>query len=57
MANKLSKRQENKQRLISDLKSQMRDDQYAWQDFIWDLIDEALQKRTQKELKQLLYGD
>ena len=50
------KAKKNKEKLIKDLISDMMDDNYGYRDFIEGLCYEALQKRSQKELKEILYG-
>lgn len=48
---------ENKENLIEKLIQEINNDSYNWQDFSTGLMREALWKRTQKELKQILYGN
>lgn len=52
-------RRENKNKLIFDLIYDMFETQnaYDYEDFKKDLCIEALGRRTQKELKQILYGE
>lgn len=51
------KRKENKAKLVKELKEQLMNQQYEYQDFIWSLVEESLYNRKQKELKQILYGN
>lgn len=57
MKNKISKQKENKNKLVSDVVFMVMENSYEYHDFIKDLVYEALSKRTQKELKQILYGE
>jgi len=50
------KRKENKSKLILDVVHDLMENQYDSQQYIKDLLIEALSKRNQKELKQILYG-
>jgi len=55
--NRVKKAKENKNKLIQQLIREFRDDVYNWENYIMDLCEEALSKRTQKELKAILYGE
>lgn len=50
-------RRENKERLITAIITDMRNNIYEYEDFIFDLVEETLNKRTQKELKQILHNE
>lgn len=55
---KLSKAEvarQNKQELINDFIDELKGDLYNYEDYIFDLVRETLQKRTQKELKYFLF--
>lgn len=47
-------RKENKEKLIEMIVSQLQSQVYEYEDFIFNLCREALLKRTNKELKELL---
>ena len=55
-AQKTLKQKENKQKLIKDLKDSIQNDLNSYEDLMWSLIDESLQNKSQKWLKQILYG-
>jgi len=44
----------NKDKLITEVIKDMFEDTYNWEDYMRGLCIEALQKRTQKELKHVL---
>ena len=48
------KRAENKKKLIDEIISMIENDICGYENFCLDLAREALQKRTQKELKEFL---
>ncbi len=48
------KRRANKERLVNECINMLWDNQYEYSQFIKDLLWEALNKRTQKELKEIL---
>lgn len=48
------KRRANKEKLVNNCVDMLWDNQYEYSDFIKDLLKEALNKRTQKELKEIL---
>lgn len=48
------KRAENKKKLVEEVLDDIFNDVYSWEDYAKGLCKEALMKRTQKELKQLL---
>ena len=50
-----AKRLENKEKLINEIINMIRNNMYEYEDFCMDLVEEALKKRTQKELKEILY--
>ena len=51
---KKSKRQQNKEKLVQEALDDIWNDIYAWEDYAKGLCKEALMKRTQAELKQIL---
>jgi len=51
------KAKENKNILIDDVVNDLMENSFDYHDFIKDLMKEALSKRTQKELKAILYGE
>jgi hypothetical protein len=50
------KRKANKSKLIENVISDIFDDVWSYKDYAKDLCRESLNKRNQKELKQILYG-
>jgi len=48
---------ENKEKLVNKLLNDMFNNLYNYEDYMKGLCREALYKRTQKELKQILYGE
>lgn len=48
---------ENKEKLVNKLLDDMFSDLCNYGDYMKELCREALYKRTQKELKQILYGE
>lgn len=48
------KRKENKQKLINQILHMISSNMYDYEDLCLDLVEESLQKRTQKELKEFL---
>jgi hypothetical protein len=52
-----AKRQQNKQDLVNELIWQMKSNIYEWEDYLLQLAEEALLKRSQKDLKEILYGE
>lgn len=56
--NKSETQKENKRKLIEDVVFDLTENNlYENLDYIRDLLRESLNKRTQKELKQILYGE
>jgi len=51
------KAKENKNILIDDVVNDLMENSFDYHDFIKDLMKEALSKRTQTELKAILYGE
>ena len=51
------KRAENKYRLVYECMNMIKNDIFGYEDFLFDLARESLYKRTQKELKEILYGE
>lgn len=49
-----AKRKENKQKLINDIISNFKDNIFEHEEVIFDLVEEALKTRTQKDLKEWL---
>lgn len=47
-------REENKKKLVERTLNYLKDNQYEHIGFIFELVEEALNKKTQKELKQIL---
>lgn len=56
-AQKSLRRKLNKEALVLELINDMFNDTYNYEDFMKGLCKEALYKRTQKELKKILYGE
>ena len=46
-----------KEELIRECKDTMRSDLYNYEDFIFDLVEESLRKRTRKQLLDILGCD
>ena len=53
---KVLKAKENKNKLILEIIEDLFENQYDSQEYIESLLMEALSKRTQKELKQIIYN-
>lgn len=51
---KMLKRRENKQILINQILHMISSNMYDYEDLCLSLVEESLQKRTQKELKEFL---
>lgn len=49
--------QQNKDKLIEDVIEDLKSNIYENEDYIFILVREALRTRTQKELKQIIYGE
>lgn len=54
MTERAKKQRINKDKLIEELIEDMFEDTYNYEDYMRGLCREALQKRTQKELKEIL---
>jgi hypothetical protein len=54
LSEKAKKQRKNKADLVRGVKLMLMDNMYDYQDFIADLLEEALYTRTQKQLKELL---
>jgi len=55
--NLAKKRKESKNKLIESVIEDLKDNIFDSSDYIFDLCREALIKRTQKELKEILNGN